>query len=654
MSRIISVSLKNFKGIGHEAQTIELAPVTLLFGPNSAGKSTFLHSLIYLREILLNDNFDLHKSQFAGDWIDFGGFGNIVHNRDKKRTIEISVKLKWPLEFDSVHSNSFRNLKLGSVWEVKNSGDSMKTVGLEEGMFKEYRKLSDHKVLGLPDPNYIFRGVKDAEIALTIGFDSKASAASIMKYEVKMNGESIGQISKASPDSQHPGPKINDLFLESDIFNQSCKGMPHNSSLRQVLGDLLSPVEMLEDHKQLKRIVFQSRKGTEGPFCLRDLGLERLLEYSLEASSLPRAFLRVLLDTIDNSDFPKGEFELARKAIFSAWVESKHSPLPPVQVNSQTEALPHCRRGLQTELSRQLHNRWNEPLEEWATGGYESDDLLNYFQSMVSAAFSAPLSALVGELGNLDHLGPVRAFPPKEISSKMKMGSSWSEGLAAWEKLPNSSKNVIERINLWLGEGFIDCGYELIQEKYVEIADAKLSEIRANLDGDKDLFDKVIATCQTESRILLKDKKSGEIVLPEDVGVGISQLVPVIILALTKDSGIASIEQPELHIHPRLQLQIADLIFGRALYSKTMREGLSFIIETHSEHLLLRMLRRIREKALPNDPDRRTIGKDDLSVYYVERTENGTEYIPLHVTEDGDFENEWPQGFFDERDDEFF
>jgi AAA15 family ATPase/GTPase len=55
--RLSRIEIENFKGIG-TAQVIDLKPITLLFGPNSAGKSTILQSLHYLREILERRNAD--------------------------------------------------------------------------------------------------------------------------------------------------------------------------------------------------------------------------------------------------------------------------------------------------------------------------------------------------------------------------------------------------------------------------------------------------------------------------------------------------------------------------------------------------------------------------------------------------------------------
>lgn len=75
-----------------------------------------------------------------------------------------------------------------------------------------------------------------------------------------------------------------------------------------------------------------------------------------------------------------------------------------------------------------------------------------------------------------------------------------------------------------------------------------------------------------------------------DVGSGIGYVLPVlIVLADIESDGVSIIEQPELHLHPKLQGDLGDLIFQKGLDVSPL------VIETHSEHLILRLLRRVRE-----------------------------------------------------------
>ena len=90
--RITAVEIENFKGIARNVR-IELKPITLLFGGNSAGKSTILHALCYAHEILRCENVDAHEISAGGHTVDLGGFENIVHAHDLRRTIKLRFEL---------------------------------------------------------------------------------------------------------------------------------------------------------------------------------------------------------------------------------------------------------------------------------------------------------------------------------------------------------------------------------------------------------------------------------------------------------------------------------------------------------------------------------------------------------------------------------
>jgi hypothetical protein len=87
---ITAITIENFKGIA-ESVTIPIRPITLLFGKNSAGKSTILQALHYLREVLENRRPDPDRTQIGGDVIDLGGFQSLVHRNELHRCIRIRV-----------------------------------------------------------------------------------------------------------------------------------------------------------------------------------------------------------------------------------------------------------------------------------------------------------------------------------------------------------------------------------------------------------------------------------------------------------------------------------------------------------------------------------------------------------------------------------
>jgi hypothetical protein len=74
---ITGISIQNFKGIS-ERVTLDLRPITLLFGANSAGKSTILHALHYAREVFERHNLDVDRTVGGGAYVDLGGFRRIL------------------------------------------------------------------------------------------------------------------------------------------------------------------------------------------------------------------------------------------------------------------------------------------------------------------------------------------------------------------------------------------------------------------------------------------------------------------------------------------------------------------------------------------------------------------------------------------------
>jgi hypothetical protein len=89
---ITAITIENFKGIGARV-TVPLRPITLLFGANSAGKSTIIQAIHYARELLLRKNADADIPLAGGNAIDLGGFRNMVHRHDLSRTIRIGFEI---------------------------------------------------------------------------------------------------------------------------------------------------------------------------------------------------------------------------------------------------------------------------------------------------------------------------------------------------------------------------------------------------------------------------------------------------------------------------------------------------------------------------------------------------------------------------------
>jgi predicted ATPase len=131
----------------------------------------------------------------------------------------------------------------------------------------------------------------------------------------------------------------------------------------------------------------------------------------------------------------------------------------------------------------------------------------------------------------------------------------------------------------------------------------------------------------------------------------VSQVLPVLVHAYAARDRWIAIEQPEIHLHPALQAELGDVFLESALGDQQNR----FLIETHSEHLILRILRRIRETTDGELPEgAQPVTPDQVAVLYVQPASDGAQVIHIPITEDGDFAHHWPEGFFPERARELF
>ena len=131
---------------------------------------------------------------------------------------------------------------------------------------------------------------------------------------------------------------------------------------------------------------------------------------------------------------------------------------------------------------------------------------------------------------------------------------------------------------------------------------------------------------------LVKQYKGGPEVRLTDIGFGVSQVLPVLILCYYAPEGsILILEQPEAHLHPKVQTELADV-----LIDVVKNRNIQIILESHSEYLLSRLQRRIAEKE---------IAAADTALYFCEIKDGTSEIEQLNVDEYGNIRN-WPQDFF--------
>ena len=151
-----------------------------------------------------------------------------------------------------------------------------------------------------------------------------------------------------------------------------------------------------------------------------------------------------------------------------------------------------------------------------------------------------------------------------------------------------------------------------------------------------------ISSHRKDYEVKVKTPGSPFLVDLPDVGFGMSQVLPVIVQCFYAPAeSILFIEQPELHLHPRAQSHLADL-FIDVLTSRVdgKERNIQLIVETHSEHFLQRLQRRIAE----NSPDH-PISAAQVAAYFAHTSGNESRLERLELDRFGNILN-WPDNFF--------
>ena len=149
----------------------------------------------------------------------------------------------------------------------------------------------------------------------------------------------------------------------------------------------------------------------------------------------------------------------------------------------------------------------------------------------------------------------------------------------------------------------------------------------------------------------LRDEKADAWVSLQDVGVGTSQSLPIILEAFGQSNELIAIEQPELHLHPALQAKLGDVFIESALGENKN----TFLLETHSEHLLLRIMKRMRQTAESKLPEGMpSVRPDDVALLFVSPGTDGSVVQDIGLNERGELIKAWPGGFFEEGFNEMF
>lgn len=562
--RLSALRVGNFKAFA-ETQRIPLKPITLIFGPNSAGKSSFIHSLALAHEAHRKGHLDIFRTELGGTAIDLGGFRQYVYKTDRSNRVE------WAAELNVSQMPTVIASRMADVKQV--------TVSMLFGLEGEL------DLVDLLGDSPLYSDKLDQEA------DSKVI---VMMYELLADGRSLAKMSR-----RHDGTlRLDSLDRDHEIFRRVLDAIFELSTTPQITD---------ADRAILARVVD-----------------ELVPEIS---ASIVNFFPKV--------DLPERVGESLTEAA-----------LQPISRDARAQDLERTVRMFFPRVFAELVNGLNDLVRE--------------------------------ELDTLAYLGPLRSFPPRHMAFAEHDDKNWKAGGGyAWD-IVRADAGVREEVNQWLRSPAMKTPYRLGVRTLFAL-DQMTSSLATELDElaermtilpnrDADVgYSAEIDNSDKEARQILQamrksnvdrvtelalvDERTNTVVSHRDVGIGISQVLPVLVTAFASRNRIVAMEQPEIHLHPALQSELADVFLESALGERQN----TFVLETHSEHMVLRLLRRIRETADGDLPaGMHPIRPEDVCILYVQPGKKGSSVIEIPVNAEGDFSSSWPEGFFAERAKELF
>ena len=636
---ISAIEIENFKGIG-ERQRIELKPITLLFGPNSAGKSTILHALHYARELLDRRTADVRKTSTSGGHVDLGGFREFVHGKDEKRKIGLRFEIgadthKWSEEFSI--DNSSLELPTGESKSLSAIGEDVESAWIEISVGMSfpppYRTFVEESYeIGLNGEYFATVRSNSHDPGTLVGVNVQHSLLRWPDAPERFPGNSLGLLDWLCPGA---APEITSLYLGDSATPVSATGL-RDPQDEEVFEE--TPLDQFEQDS------------------LREAEV-RFDEHCRAITGVRSSDRRIALQSVRvGKKWPAGtahdRFLVVRE--FLDWSEQMES----------------CLRGVLSSL-RHAERRTTPLFGTAGPSGAEREGRMkrDIYVQVLTRLIGGPLKQLLDLLIDFRHLGPVRRKPPRGYSpSSRRAASDWFDGMAAWDRLLTDESFLAGSVGLWLSqEDRLNTGYHLRLQEGRQVDEGTLLGGLAEKGNSREDVRRALREHPKWNRVVFLELDSGQKFQPEDLGEGIAQVVPVIVSALSvrEDTGhekslLVAIEQPELHLHPAQQAALGDLLaVASRKYEghQDLRRSVAntLLVETHSEHLILRILRRIRETTdgeLPQDVT--AADPSDIAIYYVKMGEGGTRMTRIGITEDGEFSDHWPDGFFPERAEELF
>jgi len=589
------IRLKNFKSVKEAA--VDLKQLTVVVGKNSSGKSTLLQSILVLSQAVERRG---QSRQFPlnGELVKLGSFAEVKNFSDSSANGEILVGFTLSQQR---RSQTFRSMQssepflrclswdghLSSPQDLGNGFSTIDAVQMRiedfiDGMRTNLIDVDISKISGEIETN-------DQRLFNPIDWRSVRVGETVVKVDGRIFNGITGD--SASIDLVSLSGGLPEFLFQADS---------RINAYAQIWWDKYSQtleIELEVAKKKHAETLSEGKGFVSGPFAIK------------QATDDIRSFTKLLqVGDRERDNFQGGPRSRLRVQDYFSVKSAQLSEEEKKNVAEQMVAMQEAT--FRTELRKKFKEA------EWAEIVH-----LEISDSHGEQLFTSIRNIYQAFSQGVKYLGPLRQAPkplydPGPEKDDLGIYGEYTAGVLYVRSqqsrkdlypLPDGGSSRVtfmEALNLWL--------------QHLDLVENAFATDRGRLGIGLEVVPKGIS-------------KSVDLT---SVGVGVSQVLPVLVLCLiTKPGKLVVIEQPELHLHPAMQLKLADFLLA------CVKTGRQIIVETHSEHIVNRL--RLRSMESPDENSKL------IRLLFAEQEEGNTVYRSSDVNDLGGLDEDWPEGFLD-------
>lgn len=619
---ITKIGIENFKSVSRK-QVLALAPTTVFAGANSSGKTTVLQSLLLTAQTIQN-MVSTRPVILNGHVLRLGVFEDILNklagSRHQSDTVSIEIELTVTehLKRFLVRNSGAGSYRASEIDLVSTIGTSY-TFGADPGTDPESDASQLQPVLLASSLQAHYQnGSRPARAEINVrrsnhNPDSRvADLGLVTKTITPAEAQSLTYEPTLSPTNLPLGAYP---FYETSM---AAIGIPVGTHLTHFLPSRLS---LLYDRVEETKANYIQLFALQGPHLYYQL-------HRLTGFEIPEQIREALARTV-------AEFTKSKKKNLTAANSKKWETFEKHFADESSDGLVQQWNALPKVIQRPLADLFLSFVEQSSKSSKAELRQLAIKTVNLPAVLEIAREAIATYFQNyIRYLGPLRdepraLYPISGAIDQKELGYRGEYTAAVLDFNKATMVNYIRPLSFAnLSDGILP-GVEDVRSTnlleatqvwldYLGVATSVLTQDRGKLGHEL----KVLSGDDSEPRDLTH------------VGVGVSQVLPILVASLLAPQGATLIfEQPELHLHPLVQTRLADFFASLRAVDKQC------IIETHSEYII----NRFRQHAVASDT-----ASEEVAVYFVQYVPHqGSEFSRLEIDEYGVIEN-WPEGFFDE------